>query len=248
MADRPTTPSISASPEDAAGYRRSGGGRRRKSGGDGGARMIGINLILAILVVGLVMAGWFIANQHQMLTKDQATMAAAQKRIAILEDRLRITDEAMTNTGQNTREQIDFWEAEIRKLWAISNERNRKWIKDNESGLKKQAQTLASVQASNTELNASVGRHESAFRQQQEIIDQLTSVELQIQQIFSAQRDLVDKANAAQQMVASLQAGLVNRVSDNEQAVASMDAYRVALNSRLSRIERRLDTLANPTL
>lgn len=248
MVDRPTTPSISASPEDAAGYRRSGGGRRRKSGGDGGARMIGINLILAILVVGLVMAGWFIANQHQMLTKDQATMATAQKRIAILEDRLRITDEAMTDTGQNTKEQIDFWEAEIRKLWAISNERNRKWIKDNESGLKKQAQTLASVQASNTELNASVGRHESAFRQQQEIIDQLTSVELQIQQIFSAQRDLVDKANAAQQMVASLQAGLVNRVSDNEQAVASMDAYRVALNSRLSRIERRLDTLANPTL
>jgi len=248
MVDRPTTPSISASPEDAAGYRRSGGGRRRKSGGDGGARMIGINLILAILVVGLVMAGWFIANQHQMLTKDQATMAAAQKRIAILEDRLRITDEAMTNTGQNTKEQIDFWEAEIRKLWAISNERNRKWIKDNESGLKKQAQTLASVQASNTELNASVGRHESAFRQQQEIIDQLTSVELQIQQIFSAQRDLVDKANAAQQMVASLQAGLVNRVLDNEQAVASMDAYRVALNSRLSRIERRLDTLVNPTL
>lgn len=246
MADRPTTPSISASPDDAAGYRRAG--RRRPSGGDSGPRMIGINLILAVLVAGLVMAGWFIANQHQMLTKEAQAMATAQNRIAVLEDRLRITDEAMTNTGQNTKEQIGFWETEIRKLWAITNDRNRKWIKDNEAGLKKQAQTLASVQASNTELNGLVGRHESAFRQQQEIIDQLTSVELQIQQILSAQRDLVDKANAAQQIVASLQAGLVNRVSDNEQAVASMDAYRVALNSRLSRMERRLDTLANPTL
>ncbi|MCZ6460458.1 MAG: hypothetical protein O6766_13980 [Gammaproteobacteria bacterium] len=246
MADRPTTPSISASPDDAAGYRRTG--RRRSSGGDSGPRMIGINLILAVLVAGLVMAGWFIANQHQMLTKEAQDMATAQNRIAVLEDRLRITDEEMTNTGQNTREQIGFWETEIRKLWTIANERNRKWIKDNEAGLKKQAQTLASVQASNTEMNASVGRHESAFRQQQEIIDQLTSVELQLQQIHSAQRDLVDKANAAQQIVASLQAGLVNRVSDNEQAVASMDGYRVTLNSRLSRMERRLDTLANPTL
>ncbi len=246
MADRPTPPSITASPDDSAGYRRSG--RRRSSGGDGGPRMIGINLILAVLVAGLVMAGWFIANQHQMLTKEAQVLTTAQNRIAVLEDRLRITDEAMTNTGQSTKEQIGFWETEIRKLWAIANDRNRKWIKDNEAGLKKQAQTLATVQASNTQLNASVGRHESAFRQQQEIIDQLTSVELQIQQILSAQRDLVDKANAAQQIVASLQAGLVNRVADNEQAVASMDAYRVTLNSRLSSMERRLDTLANPTL
>ena len=54
-------------------------------------------------------------------------MVMAQNRIAVLEDRLRITDEAMTNTGQNTNEQIGFWETEIRKLWAITNERNRKW-------------------------------------------------------------------------------------------------------------------------
>ena len=164
MADRPTTPSISPSPEDAAGYRRSGSGRKRASGKDGGPRMIGINLILAILVAGLVMAGWFIANQHQLLNAEQAELTSSQARIAVLEDRLRITDEAMTNTGQDTKEQIGFWESEIRKLWSVTNERNRKWIKDNEAAVKKQAQALSTLQTSNTNLSASVGRHESAFR------------------------------------------------------------------------------------
>lgn len=248
MADRPTTPSISVSPDDAASYRRSGSGRRRSSGGEKGGRMIGINLILAVLVVGLVMAGWFIANQHQLLNEDKVVLADAQVRISTLEDRLRVTDEAMTNTGEATKEQIGYWETEIRKLWAVSNERNRKWIKDNESGLKKQSETISSLQASNRDLSATVGRHESSFRQQQEIIDQLTSLQLQIQQILASQRDMVDKVNVAQQSVASLQAGLANRVSENEQAVASMDAYRVAVNSRLSNIERRLDTLANSAL
>ena len=202
----------------------------------------------AVLVVGLVMAGWFIANQHQLLNEDKVILADAQVRISTLEDRLRVTDEAMTNTGEATREQIGFWETEIRKLWAVSNERNRKWIKDNESGLKKQSETISSLQASNRDLSATVGRHESSFRQQQEIIDQLTSLQLQVQQMLASQRDMVDKVNVAQQSVAGLQAGLANRVSENEQAVASMDAYRVAVNSRLSNIERRLDTLANSAL
>ncbi len=252
MADRPTdTGSISAGPEDTTGYRRGGGNRRRGSGGSpsGGPRMIGINLILAVLVAGLVLAGWFIANQHQMLVSEQAALAAAGDRIKVLEDRLMVTDQAMTETGQDTQEKIGFWETEIRKLWAVSNERNRKWIKDNEAAVAKLTKTLQSIESGNRELAASVGRHESAFRQQQAIIDQLTSLELQIQQMVATQRDLVDKANAANQTVASLQAGLAGRVEENEQAVASIDAYRVQLNNRLADIERKLtDLTGNPTL
>lgn len=249
MADRPSTQPISASPEDSAGYRRSSSGRRRGGSPGSAPRMIGINLILAVLVVGLVIAGWFIASQHQLLIDEQEALNAAQGRIAVLEDRLMVTDQAMTQTGQNTQQQLGFWEDEIRKLWAVSNERNRKWIKDNEAAVENLIATIGKLDSRNTQLSASVGRHESAFQQQQNIIDQLTSLEMQIQRMVSSQRDLVDKVNAASQTVASLQAGLANRVSENEQAVASIDAYRVQLNSRLANIERRLDGLTgNPTL
>lgn len=208
--------------------------------------MIGVNLVMAILVAGLMVAGWFIANQHQLLQDEQAALESASARIAVLEDRLRVTDEAMTETGQDTQQKLGFWESEIRKLWAISNERNRKWIKDNETSVARLQKSLGTIESGIRELNAAVGRHDTAFAQQQAIIDQLASVELQIQQMTNSQRDLMDKVNAARQSVASLQSGLAGRVADNEQAVTAIDAYRLQLNNRLAALERRLDGLTAP--
>ena len=245
MADKPQADSISTSPDDAGGYRRGGQGTRRRSAAAGGPRLIGMNLILAVLVAGLVVAGWFIANQHQLLVDEQHALSRAEDRLVVLEDRLRVTDETMTESGQDTEEKIGFWETEIRKLWAITNERNRKWIKDNEVNLAKARKSLEGLQVSNRDLSSTVGRHDTAFAQQSAIIDQLASVDLQLQQMVSAQRDLVDKVNVSQQTVAGLQSGLVKRVKDNEQAVAAIDAYRLQLNTRLADIERRLNSLAS---
>jgi len=241
MSNRKTANSISATPDDAAGgYRRPQTAPRRRGGSGGGQRLIGVNLILVVLVAGLVLAGWFIANQHQQLTAESAALDDAEARLKVLEDRLRTTDEAMTESGQETSEQINFWEAEIRKLWAVSNERNKKWIQDNQKAIESQKKAMDDVLASNRSLSAAVGRHESAFKQQQDIIDQLTGLELQIQQLVNSQRELITSVNEVQRTVTTLAA----RVGDNEQAVAAIDSWRVQLNSRLTAMERRLDNLS----
>jgi chromosome segregation ATPase len=252
MADRSPQSSISTNPDDSAGYRRSGksgsSGRRRSGSSSGGGKMIGVNLILACLVAGIVIAGWFIANQHQLLTAEKKALDEAEVRIAVLEDRLMVTDEAMSASEEDTEQKIGFWETEIRKLWAVSNDRNRKWIKDNEAALTKLLKTLNAIESSNRQLATSVGRHEGAFKQQQTIIDQLTGMEISIQQLANTQRDIVDKVNKASQTVSSLRAGLASRVTENEQAVAAIDAYRIQVNSRLANIERRLETIGGSTL
>ena len=255
MTDRsPQASSLSANPDDSTGYRRGGkgggSGRRRPASGSsaGGGRMLGTNLILAVLVAGLVVAGWFIANQHQLLTAEKKALDAAESRIALMEERLRMTDETLIDSEKDTEEQIGFWESEIRKLWAVSNERNRKWIKDNEAALAKLTKTLTAIETSNRDLGTAVGRHEAAFKQQQAIIDQLTSMEIAIQQMASTQRDIVDRVNSASQSVASLNAGLAGRVSENEQAVAAIDAYRVQVNTRLADIERKIDSMSGAPL
>ncbi len=222
-------------------YRR-GGGRSKQghSRNGGGGRQIGTNMIMAILVAGLVLAGWFIANQQQTLIAEQARLSDADSRIQKLEARLSATDDAMAQEGEDTGKKINFWESEIRKLWAVSNERNKKWIQDNQTAVKKLTGGLGGIEATNRDLKAAIGRHESAFKQQQALVDQLTSLELQMQQMVRGQRDLVDKVNSAAQSVASLRASLAGKVDDNAEAIASIDAYRVAVNSRLAEIERRL--------
>ena len=132
MSDR-SSPQLSTD----TGYRRSGGGRRPEGKRSGGAgKQIGMNLVVAILLGGLVLAGWFIANQQQMLAEEQARVNDANQRLERLEARLSATDSAMSQGGQDTKQQINLWESEIRKLWAISNERNKKWIQDNQKAVK----------------------------------------------------------------------------------------------------------------
>jgi len=248
MSDRPAKGAISASPDDLAPGRRSGGGAPRRprpdGGGGSGGRGLGTTVVLAILVAGLVAAGWFIAEQHQQLSESGTALSDARSRLQVLEDRLRTTDEALTETGANTSEQINFWESEIRKLWAVTNERNKKWIEDNQKGIEALRKSLGGVEATTREIRGTLGRHESAFARQQEVVDQLTSIEVQLQQVVRSQRDLVDRVNTAQQSVAQLQSGLANRVEQNEEAVAAIDAYRLQLNSRLADIERRLGNLS----
>jgi DNA repair exonuclease SbcCD ATPase subunit len=244
MADRPGRGAISASPDDGAGRRRSAGTSRRRGGeSGGGSRMFG-NAIMAILIGGLVVAGWFIAEQYQRLEAESDALADARSRLEVLEDRLRVTDEALTERGESTSEQINFWESEIRKLWAVSNDRNQNWIKDNQKAIASLQQSLSSLQAASREIQGTVGRHESAFAEQQQLVDQFNSLQMQIQQVSRSQRDLVDKVNSAQQTVAQLRSGLADRVEETEQAVAAIDAYRLQLNSRLADIERRINSLA----
>jgi chromosome segregation ATPase len=247
MAERPGRGAIAPSPEDAAGRRRPGAAaRRRPPEGGGGSRFLSTT-VLVVLIGGLAVAGWFIAQQFQMIRAEQQALADARSRIEVLEDRLRVTDEALTERGQSTSEQINFWESEIRKLWAVTNERNRKWIEDNQKAIADLKGSLTQIQSTSRELQGTLGRHESAFKDQQRLIDEINSIQMQIQQVSRSQRDLVDKVNSAQQTVAQLRAGLAGRVEQTEQAVAAIDAYRLQLNSRLADIERRLSNLSGST-
>ena len=242
MSDNVQNPSISAAPEDAR--RRPAAAARRRDRG-GGGRLIGFSLVLATLAAGLAVAGWFIANQQRLLTEEQGRVAEADARIAALEDRLRMTDQVMSETGAETGEQLNFWESEIRKLWAVSNERNRTWIQDNQKLLKSHKTTIEALESTDKSLKSTVARHEKALGRQEEVADQLAAIELQLQRVLRGQRDLVDKVNAAAQTVA----GVNSSVQEHEQAIAAIDSYRRQFNTRLVDIEQRLDALrSTPSL
>ncbi len=232
------------STEETGRYRQ-GGFRRNPSQSSGGG--MGTTVMLAIMVAGLAGAGWFIANQHQSMLAAQDRLDEANNRLEYLEERLSATDSAMSQEGQDTKEQINLWESEIRKLWAVANERNKEWIQENQAQLKSVSSTLNGIRASNRDLKAATGRHEEALQSQQQLIDQVTSLELQLQQMLRSQRELVDKANVASQSLAQIEASLSPLVNENAEAVRAFDAFRIASNRRIVALERRLSQLQNPS-
>ncbi|MDZ7825139.1 MAG: hypothetical protein U5R48_02740 [Gammaproteobacteria bacterium] len=84
-----------------------------------------MNVVLAVLIAGLTACGWFLVTQNDALEQARSERAAAEERLARIEDRLSMTDQALDETESQTQSQIDFWESEIRKLWDVTNKRNR---------------------------------------------------------------------------------------------------------------------------
>lgn len=232
------------STEEMGRYR--GGASRRSSVQNTGGGM-GMTVMLAIMVAGLASAGWFIANQQQSMLATQGRLDEANNRLEYLEERLSATDIAMSQEGQDTKEQINLWESEIRKLWAVANERNKEWIQENQAQLKSVSSTLNGIRASNRDLKAATGRHEEALKSQQQLIDQVTSLELQLQQMLRSQRELVDKANVASQSLAKIEASLSPLVNENAEAVRAFDAFRISYNKRIVALERQFGQLQKPS-
>ena len=63
------------------------------------------------IIVGV--GGWFV---YDLFEAAEGELENARARITLLEERVRITDEAVTETGATANEQINLWESEIRRL------------------------------------------------------------------------------------------------------------------------------------
>ena len=235
-------PKIAADPNDVAGYRRPGGKTRSEGGGRSGS---GMNALIVVLLAGLAAAGWFIATQHQQLAKAESALSQADRRLAVLEERLQVTDQVMSESGTEVQSKLGQWESEIRKLWDASK-RDKQMLADDQVKLKEHDGSIEGMQTAIKDLKSSDLRQEQSIAQQTAIAQQLAAVDQQVKQLVAQQRQLTDQVNAARQSVSGIETGLTRRVVANEKAIEAIDAYRLQLNSRLVELQTRLDSVAAP--
>ena len=198
--------------------------------------------MLAVGAIALAAAGWFIFQQQQQLQQTSATLSDARDRIGQLENRLRLTDETLSDTESQTGEQLDYWESEIRKLWDIGNKRNRGWIETNRANVGKLSENLVAIEGDLKTIKGTVATIDAAIKQQQEVGDRVTALDMRVQGLVRQQRDLVDKVNTASQIASSLKAGLETRVRENEEAVKAFDAQRAQINADILELRNQLRT------
>ncbi len=188
------------------------------------------------IIIGV--GGWLVYDLFEVI-EDELENAGA--RITHLDERVRVTDAAVTETGASASEQINLWESEIRRL-EQQRKRNKSAIDANQVTLQKQVKMLSTIEASMRGLKSQVSRHEGSFAQQQEVIDQLNTLQENIEQLVNQQRDLVDKMNITSMTTSGLRSSLEPRVKENEEAIAAIDAYRREVNARLADLKRRLES------
>jgi hypothetical protein len=193
----------------------------RKKRNIGGSSLLFISLLGLINLGGLVILGlWFFnASGYQ-----QETGQSFVQRISFLEEEISSMKAVNEESIDSLEEQTKFIDKEIRKLWDLSNKRNRK--------------NIDSLTIQFTELKASL---EKVFKSNNSILAKQRARALEIAKLEKVQADLKIKLTNLNALNES--SDISEKLKSQEEAIAVFDAYRMQVNRALLELEEKLDEL-----
>jgi|SRR5690606_29011396 len=210
----------------------------------------GLYAMAGIVVVLLVVSVFFYRQMQHMQAQLDATLDQSSQQLGSLASQLSATDETLNQSSDKVRDTLAFHESEIRKLWDVSNKRNKDWIQANQAAIskleKQRADTAKSIAALQSEIAALKKQSQQVALQRNQMQVQLDLASESVRQAeasVTSQKKVVDQVSQvlpALKTLAAAQAkgeGLDARLADIEAAIAAFDTYRRQVNTRLDRIE-----------
>ena len=192
--------------------------RARKTGGGG---FLFSSLVLILNSIGLIILFlWFFNTSGNQQQAGQNFV----ERISGLEERLAQKDQQIKILSEEVEADLKFVNKEIRKLWDLSNKRNRKNISEN----------LNSIENLNEKIESIDKKDEVLSAQQRALTLELARIK-NIQDNINSQLDNFDES--APNETAS------DKLADIQESIDSFNAYRVQVNQSLLNLREQLNNL-----
>ena len=192
--------------------------RARKTGGGG---FLFSSLVLILNSIGLIILFlWFFNTSGNQQQAGQNFV----ERIGVLEERLAQKDQQIKILSEEVEADLKFVNKEIRKLWDLSNKRNRKNISEN----------LNSIENLNEKIESIDKKDEVLSAQQRALTLELARIK-NIQDNINSQLDNFDES--APNETAS------DKLADIQESIDSFNAYRVQVNQSLLNLREQLNNL-----
>ena len=242
--------------------RRSAPPARRDGGGSGG--WIILTLVLAVTLA--LACTYFYREISRLQGQMESSMGMSSEQLENLQARLSATDESLDQSSGELRDTlselskaIDTNGSEIRKLWDVSNKRNKGWIEENRKQIKANEDAVTALEKTTAGYDQSIKQARDRLAELQKQVDsavravndsssqwrtQINQLETQVDVVVDTVRQLEQQNQTQKQALARLQnnqAGtdqLNQRLSDIEDAITAFDQYRLQVNNRLDRLER----------
>ncbi len=215
--------------------------RDSSSGDSSGTVIIIVTLILAVLLGAL---GYWVSEQFNQVygqfDRVNQQFDLLSKRVKVLESKLDVSNDNMLNSDAAVKATLKEHGSEIRKLWGISYDRNKKSIKANQDALKSLKKTAKQLQA---ESKAYSGKFKATEQKLSSLGGQLGDIDFKatMAKLSSSQKASETKLNALSEKVepigsllekqaveVKLQAKKVNEL--NDELLRSITDLQIQLN------------------
>jgi len=205
-----------------------------------------LGFIALCIVVGLLLVS--LAALSVFSWKQSQSQLYLQQRFDDLVQRLESNDESVAQSGASLAIKLSKQEeiltkhwSEIRKLWGVANDRNKKAIKalqladtGAKKELKKALQAQASLQHRLKSLQHEIKKVSSASLVANAQTDDFYA---QLQGLEKKLRGAGSEAASLQKLIEKNRQGQSRQLAELEQAVKSMDAFRKQTNEKFSRLQ-----------
>ena len=192
-------------------------GQRRIKGGS----MLFSSAITVVNTVGIILLGFWFFNTSG---NQQQAGKSFIERISMLEENIALQSVKVDDLNESNTQDLKFINKEIRKLWDLSNKRNRKNISQNLNSIESIEEKLdlldkeyKTISAKQRSLNLELAKLDKMHQRLSQSIGTVSS---------SSQRD-----------------GIEERLADLEEATKSMDLYRTQVNQSILSLKQKLNDL-----
>ncbi len=240
-----------------------------KKSGDGSG--LGTKVMVVLLFsLALAAAGYLWLKVQELNSVLDQSLKASQEQLGTLESKVNTQDKSLSMTGDKVTSSINHLNSEVRKLWDLSNKRNRTDI----DALQKTVQALQAKQDADakarTELSAQLSQSQNEVKTLKASLaklddsdgkiktlqDAIASLKSKQADLDSAQASLSKQQQTLDGKLGKQQSQLATvgktpavpndvsrRIADVEADILSINAHRQQVNSRLDQLDQDIQGL-----
>ena len=179
------------------------------------------SLMLGIIFVGILGAVLFLLlRSEQTSTKIDSTSASLDDRLSKIEDQLLMLDEVNSDSLIEVGAELQFLDKEIRKLWDLSNKRNK-----------------VNIEKLTKSLNELIQKYNKTDK---EIDDAIASINTELNNLTQSIENQPDLSGTVSQSEAEIKS-LKRQILFIEESVQALEAYRTQNNQILLEIQNSIN-------
>lgn len=188
--------------------------------------------LLALAGVGFV---FYQMQQKTQMQEDALKKALA--RVIVLEDRLSLSDDESTQSMAVLQTKVKENSSEVRKLWGVAYDRNRKAIDEANKTLSQLKKAATSSDKKWRAADETLKNTLDGFKNEVNILNELMDTQQAVIQKLNDRANSDESLKAMDSKLNSLQTKIEKRLRSNEEAIEAIDAFRVQVNRDLLQLK-----------
>ena len=185
-----------------------------------------LGIVFVLLLIGILALSLWVSE----LAKASSNVnSKVESRLSILEEQLQLADSTSTEFLSDINTQLQFLDKEIRKLWDLSNKRNKVNIAKLTQDVSKHSTALKEIAMTQTNDQTNINAIKNESQKLRVALDELSQAN---KENLSAQ----NKINELNKSVLLL-----------EETVQAFDAYRRQNNEMLQEMQLKISSIENQT-